>query len=392
MATNPNYKQVFKIQETDESTWGTAETDNFLKFAITGFDDGTESVITEDTQINNDGMDTDIRKQTEAAMITLDFDMRYCTCVDWLMQSALRNDDGWTDVSISADDIAFSDADNALSSTSTNFLSNDFTIGMVLLTSGASETANAGLAKVTAVTAKKATLSWLTLSDEAEGETISIKSSWIRNGNDIVSRTCEREFTGLTEFFAYNGMTVDQFEINIESGADVKGRAVLKGQKRTGSGATVGTGAETAESSNPVFKSNLAVQTFRIDNTAVTIGDRRFRLMINNALIPNYELGSVNPSSLTLNVFKASAEVQVYLEDSTLFDAWEALTAQEIDIVLKGTDDNYYAITLFRAIAGAEPKIDAGSREGSSLVSVTLNGVKKASAPAYVCQFCKFAA
>ena len=392
MAANPNFKQVFKIQETDESTWGTVEVDNFLKFAITGFDDASDSVITEDTQINNDGMDTDVRKQVEAASITLDFDLRYCACVDWLMQSALRNDDGWTAVTISETDIGFDNATNTISTTTTSLLANNFTIGMIGVMSGATETANSGLFKITAVSDKSAMLSWLTLATEAAGDTVAIKSNWIRNGNDIVSRTCEREFTGLTEFFAYNGMTVDQLEINIESENDVKGRAVLKGKTRTGSAATVGTGAETAESSNPVFKSNLAVQAFRIDNTAVTIGDRVFRLMINNALIPNYELGSVNPSSLTLSVFKPTIELQVFLENSTLFDAWEALTAQEIDIVLKDSSNNYYAITMFRAIAGVEPKIDAGSRNDKSLVSVTLNGVKKTSTPAYAVQFTKIAA
>ena len=391
MAANPNFKQVFKIQETKEGTFGVAESDNFLKFAVTGLDDGSDSIITEDTQINNDGMDTDVRKQVESAMLTLDFDLRYCASVDALMESAMRNSTGFVDCNFSASDIFFNNSTNVMSMTAGNWVDESFSVGMVVRISGAGVTANNNLAKITTLTTKVMTLStdWITIGDEVAGETIQVVSDYVRNGNDIVSRTCEREFTGLTEFFAYNGMTVDSLEINIESENDVKGRVVLKGSKRTGSAATVGTGAETAESSAAVFKSNLAVQSFRVDDVIQTIGDKMLKIVINNSLISNYTLGGVNPTSLTLSVFKPTMELQIFLESSTLFDAWEALTPQAIDIVLKDTSDNYYIFTMFRGIAGVEPKIDAGSRDAESLVSVTINGVKKTSAPAYALQICK---
>ena len=169
-------------------------------------------------------------------------------------------------------------------------------------------------------------------------------------------------------------------------------KAGLVGEKIDPTGATVGTGSETAPSTNPVFKSNVAVQEMRVGNAAIGIGDRRFRLAINNAVQVNHELGSQYPTSLSLSSFMATMELEVYMENGTLWDAWDAETAQEWDIVLKDSSDNYYAFSMLRTKPITKPKLVAGSKDGVQVITCTLEGTKKQSTPAYVCQICKIAA
>jgi len=364
-------------------------------FGVTNFDGTCDDNTQKDERVTGDGQLVDLQEVSRVASADMEFEARYCDVFHDIVQAAMRAS-AWVTVAISDTDIAFNATDNALSSTSTNFVDNNCSVGIIVDIGGSTDTDNVGRAKVTAVAVNKLTLSsdWLDVDDKGPGATVTVDCIYCRNGNTVESFSIEEETTDVaSNFIAYTGMTVNSLELAAEIGNKWTGRVNFMGADQDRKATTIGTGADTAAAVNLAFDSNAHVQKIYIDDSAIGIGLRSLRFMINNSIEMDEPLTSAVPTGAGFATdFSGIFDVEAFFQDGTQWDLWEAKTAQAIDFEIKDAAGNYYWISLMRAKANTRPKFVAGGKTGKCTIQCQLEGTKKQSAPLFVAQVCRVAA
>ena len=387
MSINLGHERDIKLLV--EETWGTTPSSALELFKVTSAKIRPVFDIAEDDEIQSSGMEQDHQIVAQHAEGDMRFNVRFCDCMADIFQHALGAS-SWTSVSITETDIAFSDADNALSSTSTNFISNNMTIGMIVKVSGATHSANSGLAKVTALTANKATLSsgWLDLDDEDPGDSITIAGDYVRNGSTLKGFSIEDEYTNISEFESAVGMSIRSLAISIPQKGRITGSASFYGKTHALAQSTIGTGSETAASSNNPMITGTGVDAFYIDNASSGVGDVSLDFTFTRDLIPSEVIDSTYPDTLGMGMFRAMLKADLLFENDTFYDYMQGQDEKEYDVVFKDSSSNYYIISYFD---GKHKAID--TPETSEIVRVTADiAAYEDSSRSAICQITKIAA
>ena len=325
-----------------------------------------------DGQINTDGMDSDIIQLSDDAGGSLGFNLRYGE-LDDIFKSALRS--AWaTAVNISATDIAAQATGNWFSSTTTNCVLNNMTIGQIVLSAGFTAAANNGLAEITALAARKITVAGLTLTTEVAGDTVTIKGKCLKNGNSVYGLTIEEEFLDITRFHQFTGSVIDKLSINLKSQAKAEVTATFRSFKGTEAGATCGTGAEVSAATTIPMNCNAQLTAYRLNGAALAVGIEEMTIDIDNKLIPDVPMTSANPTGFALSPISVSGKCRIYFEGSTEYAYYRNQTALKLAAILKDASNQYIAITVSRAkVNGC--KIVAGNT-ARGMIEFTFTGTK----------------
>jgi len=389
MTINLGFEREIKLVE--ESTWGSTPASALEKFKVTGGSFEPEIEFAQDDEINSHGRKKDQQIVFQSAKSNLNFNVRFCELMHDIFKHALGAS-AWTSVSISAaTDIAFNATDNALSSTSTNFISNNMTIGVIINVTGDQLAANQGLAKITALTANKATLSsaWLDLSVEPAGDEVTIAGDYIRDGSTVKSFSGEDEYTKITQFSTATGLTIRSLDINIPNKGKITGAVDFYGKAHSLVQATIGTGSETAASTNKPMLSGAGVEKFFINNAASGVADISLAFNWARELHPVEEVGEENPTAVGLGKRTHTLVAELLFESEAIHDYFTAQTALEVDAVFKDEDDNYYALSIFNTLLPAASIPDSANE--ICRISATMEAFDDTDRNA-MCQICKFAA
>lgn len=387
------YEREIKLLAETNGSWGTTPSSALKKFLVTGGSIKHNNEEYENDEIYTDGQKGDNALVAEHAVGSLPFNVRFCDVMHELLLFSVGAS-AWTSVSIAAaTDIAFNATDNALSSTTTDFLDNSMTIGMIVKISGNQTAANAGRAKVTAIAIHKLTLSedWLDLTAEAAGDAVTIAADYCRNSTTLNSHTIEEEYTQTTEFKYGTGMTIESLALTVEAGSIVKGEASFFGKSATMAGTTSGTGSETAASAITPFLANAGINKAYMDDAVLTSGTQKFNINISRTLIKKPALGSNTITDIGIGQFKCTIDIGAYFQDSTEYDIFKARTAKCFDLEMVDAAGNYYIGTMFRGIAANCPDMEP-SIDNPIMVDVTINSSKNTSTPTSMWQWTKIAA
>lgn len=389
MTINIGFERDIKLLV--ESSWGTTPASALELFKVTGASFEPVLEFAQDDEINSTGREKDQQIVAKSAKGSLKFNVRFCELMHDIFQHTLGAS-AWTSISIAAaTDIGFNAADNALSSTTTNFIDNSMTVGCIIKLSGDQLAANKGIAKVTALTAHKATLSsaWLDLTVEAPEDAVTIAGDYIRDGSTQKSFSGEDEYTKVTQFSTATGLTVRSLNINISNKAKITGAVDFFGKAHSLVQTTIGTGTETAASTNKPMLSGAGVDKFFIDNASTGVADISLAFNWTRELHPVEPVGEENPTDVGIGKLTHTLNADLLFEDETVHDYFSGQTSIAVDAVIKDEDSNYYAFSMFTTKLPAADIPD--SPNDLVRVSASMKAFENTSRSA-ICQIAKIAA
>lgn len=250
--------------------------------------------------------------------------------------------------SVAGTDISAVNATNSYASSSTDFTTENISVGDWIKVAGFTTSGNNGFAKVTAVAANLLTVSGLTLTDEAAGDSVTMTGSSLRNGTTLKSFTMENEFTDITQFISFTGMVVSTAALNLAVGSILNGTFSFIGMDSAIAGSTVGTGSAVAASSNDVMNSVADISNIRENGALMsTSGIYVLSAAINvdNGIRGQKAIGNLGNIGIGKGRCNVTGSLEVYFSDAALYNKFINNTATSIDFrVTDGT--NTYIIDI----------------------------------------------
>jgi len=241
--------------------------------------------------------------------------------------------------------------------------------------SGASNAANNGIFKVTAVAAGSITVQNANGVLEAVGSSITIvMGAQIINGSTKSSFNFEREYTDLSnELALYLGCMIGGFDLNvalesiISCGLNITGK---KAESLTSSGGSGYTDANANEVIDSIDEISVIVDGVAQDGTSMSV-------QVNNNLRPKKKLGHSGPMDIGLGTLAVSGNAQVYFESQSLFNKYLAFSEISLALVIKDGAGNAYVADLPRAIF-TDGNRTAGSKDQDMIADMTWQAYRHA--------------
>lgn len=324
-----------------EVTWGeTPSTPQMQSLRITGesLDNDIENKVS--SEIRSDRQISDLIQTAKSASGDFNYEMSYASFNDFL-QSALFSAD-WTAITVTGTDIA-ADA-TGLTSSSTNFVSAGFAAGQMVKVSGfTGNTANNTYYRVTSVTANDLNLSPAPAATDASGESVNVKTSFIRNGTTQTSFSIEKGFTDITEFFQFTGMVVDKMNLKVESQDIVTGSFSFMGKKGTLTSTSLDA-TPTDINSNPIVNAIGNVASIKEGNVEISTPNyvKGITLELSNNLRKKFAIGSDTPIDIGEGKCDVTGTMNTYFGNSDIVDKFIAGSKTSIDFRLTDSLGNTY--------------------------------------------------
>lgn len=337
----------FQLFYLEESTWGTTPASALQTFRSTGESLGMNLDSISSNEIRDDRQISDLVLTDKNPSGGVNFELS-AALLDDLLEGALFGDFS-TAVAISASDISAANADNSFNSTTTDFTGENLSPGQWVQVAGFTESGNNGFARVVSVTASKLVVSGLTLTDDAAGDTVTMGGSMLRNGTSKKSYTLEKKFADITQFISYTGMTVSEFNLNVEAGDIVTGSLAFMGKDGAIAQATVGTGDPTAAPTGTPCNAVSNVANLREGGAAISgTFAKTLSLALSNALRGQKAIGVLGNAGIGVGRCEVTGSLSVYFEDETLYEKFLDNTETSIDFRAIDADGNGYIFTLPR--------------------------------------------
>ena len=214
------------------------------------------------------------------------------------------------------------------------------------------DASNNGYKLVTAVDATTFTTQQTTVTD-AEGETVTIKGSMLRNGDTKHSFTFQRELTDAAQFFAFRGQIVNTFSMNVAAGEIITGSVETLGGDIAASDlaqTTFGTGANTAAPTNDVVTAiaNVAqvMESATLAAIAADLYVQSISFTVNNNLRGKKAIGTLGNVGIGAGKCDVDGTINVLFNDETLYDKYLAGTPTALSFKVEDPTGNAYIFTF----------------------------------------------
>lgn len=240
-------------------------------------------------------------------------------------------------VNMSATTISAAAADNSLNDSANGFVTAGITANSWIVFrgfTGGNIANNNKPAKVVSVAAGKVVLSYITLVDDAAGETVTIKGQSITNAANKKTFSIEKEYTDLTTTFSsHKGMLVNTMTLNAAAEAIIEGTFGFMGRDSAYGAATIGTGPDVTPTATPIMSAVANVGTIYIDGTALsttylksinlsTTNNVRALTAISNLYAFDNNLGSLGITAAISAFFNDSVQINKFLNGTSFSLVW----------------------------------------------------------------------
>lgn len=143
------------------------------------------------------------------------------------------------------------------------------------------------------------------------------------NGVTRKSFTIEEKFT-TSAFMSYNGMTVDQMTLTLNSRQIITGQFTFLGKAGVSGGATIDTSGTVADVGTGLILTASAHVANLLVNGVAFASAKNLTLTINNNVRANDVIGSKYMEEQGVGSFGLTAKLDAYFRDKTLVDAYIA--------------------------------------------------------------------
>lgn len=343
-----------------ETTWGTTPatpTLQNLRYTSEALNYNAEFITSE--EIRSDRMTTDTIQVSSSSDGDVNGEWSYGTHDDFI-EGAMFEDWVTTGSTVSsATDIGITKTGGTpntwtLDSSSTDYSAQSWVVGQFLRVAGFT-TAGTFYAEITGTPASTSVaISPLTdVASEAAGDSVTITPmNYIRNGTTKKSYTIQKEFTDLTtpEFFNFTGARVSTWALELATGSILTSSFgfIAKDAQMT---ETQFAGSSTsAANTNTVLNAvdNVAAISFDGDPGANQYYFNSLSFTLDNSLRGQEAVGTLGFIGVEGGKLNITGSLELYFEDSALFDNFRATTTFNLSFLAQDTAGNSYIVTFPR--------------------------------------------
>lgn len=166
------------------------------------------------------------------------------------------------------------------------------------------------------------------------GASPSIKYNYIRNGSTLVSLLLEKKFTDIAQFISFRGQVVNGFNLELTAKQKITGSFAFMGVKGVPASATVGNGAPTAKTDEPILRAGPNVGAILTDGVALTTGIRSLSLSTSNNFRGRDVVTSKEFRSMGFGNFDVTGKAEAYFEDLVLLQKYYNHTALALHLTM----------------------------------------------------------
>nr|BDD45287.1 hypothetical protein 9 [bacterium] len=331
----------------EESTWGVTPAVALNAFRFTGESLGLGIDTATSDEIRSDRQITDLVQTDAEPSGGVNFELSHGSIDDFL-EGVLFNE--WsTPVAISATDIAVDGTGQKFTSTTTDFLSENISVGQWVKVSGFTDPANNGYFQVTALATDEITVSGETaLITESAGDTVAFAGTSITNGTTKKSYSLEVLFADVAKYRAFTGMLINSMELGLSVGEILKGSFNFTGKDMALSDATIGTGQPVDAPTNDVLNAINNVAYVGEGGSEFTGSIKDFSLSINNSLRSQKAIGTLGNVGIGAGRFELTGSLTSYFENADTYNKYLNGTETSLSLRLSDASGNSYILTLPR--------------------------------------------
>lgn len=340
----------------EEVTYGTAPVGSALQnVRYTSESLRADTGTVNSSEIRSDRNIVGVIRNSFNAAGDVNWELSYSAHDPWFEAAFLSAD--WTTpiTDVVADtSISFDAASNEIRDVGVSGTFINYTAGNYIHVTGASNAANNGYFRITAINDETTALTdniivvapTSTLVNEAASAAITItEGGYITTGTEFRSFTIEKEYEDLTnEFALLTGMAIDGMTISVAADALVTGSFTWLGQDSASAAATTGTGTNTAAPTNDIMNAIDDIPFFRENDAEFSITGYTFTLA--NNLRNRLQVGTLGPISLGTGSVELTGTVQAYFEDNAVLDRYLNFSDNKLHIVFEKTSSQAYLLDL----------------------------------------------
>jgi len=374
------------VRQVEETTWGaTPSTPTLEPVRFTSESLNYNADFTTSDEIRADRMTADTIQVSSSAGGEINAEWSYGT-FDSFIAGAMFSDWVTTGTTVSAaTDISLTKTAGTpnvyeIESTSTDFTAQSWSVGQFLKVEGFT-TAGTFYAQIESIdSASKITVLPMTdFATESAGDSITLTPlEYVQNGTTKKSFTIQKAFTDLAtpEFWNFTGARIATWELELSTGSiltttfSVLAKDAQMGESQF-SGATVNS-ANTNKVLNAV--DNIASIVFDGDPGNSTFFFNELSVSLDNQLRGQEAVGQLGFVGVEAGRLSLTGSIELYFENSALFDKFRAATTFSLSFLAKDADGNVYVVTIPRA-KYTQMEIVAGGSDQDIFASAEFEGL-----------------
>lgn len=315
-----------------------------LRFTGESLNYDIENIVSQ--EIRSDRMSADLIQVSSGASGSISTELSYDT-FDQMLLAAMATTAWSTAVSVSATDIGVtSGTPDTITSTITDFTTENIAVGQWIKVGGFTETANNGFFRVTSVAANAIEVAQSTMVTEAAGDTITMAGQYIRNGSDRIGLSIQKVFNDLPSYQTFNGCMVNTFGLNFQTGQILNAEFGLMALGATVSATPIAGQSVTAAPTNTPLNAVSNVATIFDSDAVMTAQFKSLTLNLNNNIRAQDAIGSLAHIGLVLGSVDLTGAIELYFEDNTMYTRYLNATAFALSFTLTDANGNSYQVTL----------------------------------------------
>lgn len=362
-----------QLYSLEESILGTTPASPLNELRFTG-ESLSENISNEESaEIRSDRQLTDLIQVSKDAGGGFDFELSYGSYDD-LLEGTLFSGDWPVESSTTGITISSASADNSFNDSGAGFFSAQ--AGDWIVVSGLA--GNSGYFLVVGTPTASKIVVAQTLTDQAAGASVTVRSTVIKNGVTRKSYSLEKKFSDITQFLWVKGAVVSDFALSLKSNSIVSGSFSFNALDAGLDQSTIGTGAPVAAGTNPVLNASTNVGNI-IENDAIVSGIffESLDFTLNNSLRAIPAVGVMGNVDIGVGSLKLTGKVKAYFANNALYDKFSGGIATSLAFTLSD-GNNAYGLT-FPRIKFSNGQVIAGSKDQDVLVELDWTALRSPS-------------
>jgi hypothetical protein len=266
-----------------------------------------------------------------------------------------------------------------LGASSTDFTAQSWVVGQFIKVEGFA-VAGAFYAEIVEITSATALIiaPLTAVATEAAGDSIDITAlEFVRNGVTKKSFTMQKEFTDLTtpEFMNFTGARVSTMSFELATASILNTSFSMMALNSVMTETQFASATEPAANTNQVMNAVDNVAAIAFDgNPSTTYSFSSLSIEVNNNLRGQSAIGTLGYIGVEAGRLSITGSIELYFEDSTLFDNFTAATAFSLSFVVEDAAGNAYIINMPR-VKHTSMDIVAGGLDQDILASADFEAI-----------------
>lgn len=318
-----------------------------VRFTSESLGQDTETVTSQ--EIRADRQIADIIRTNISSSGDTNHELSYGTYDTWL-ESALMSDSGFSTAAtlLSAGSATFTATGSTIAGTG---IHTSAVVGSWIFVEDATNAANNGYFKITATATDTLTVARGDAAIVDEGPTAGVtvtQLSEITNGTTLDTYVIEKHYQDLTTTFAYFlGQAIEGMSLSIGVGAVLTAGFNWIGAKEKSATATIGTGTNTAVTTNPIMNAvDNVVKILEGSGATADFCAQNLTLQLNNNLRAKNKVGTLGAFGVGKSSVSVTGTVQAFFNDAAVMNAYLNFTNLHLATRFADSDGDVYILDI----------------------------------------------